>query len=270
LLLIALLSSCAHADRPLPVVFIHGNGANAGQWRHQAAYFSKSRPVVTIELPGMGKAAKPADGDYSVEAMARHVHAMTTTLGLERFVLVGHSYGGAVVAAYAAKHPQRVAAAVYADAGGTIKMSDEAAEKFLAALRKDKDKLVRQWFAPILKPSSDAVREEVFASVAATPIDVFAGALSGLRFIDMESLLKAYPGPVLAIVAPDIASPGSLHKQIPSLPVREIPNAGHWLMLDQPDEFNRVLGEFLAGVERPASRQAGRLDRRRPRRHVHG
>jgi pimeloyl-ACP methyl ester carboxylesterase len=82
-----------------------------------------------------------------------------------------------------------------------------------------------------------------------TPADVIASALDGLRFIDMKSLLDAYHGPKLAIAAADIESPGSLHMQFPDLPVEKIHGTGHWLMMDKPDEFNRILADFLKRIQ---------------------
>jgi pimeloyl-ACP methyl ester carboxylesterase len=233
----------------VPVLFVHGNGASSHQWRAQLDHLRASRRAIAFDLRGMGKSDPPRNGDYSVEAMADDVDAVATRLGLRRFVLVGHSYGGAVVASYAARHPERVAGVVFADAGGNVKMSDEAAARFLQALRKDKDGVVRQWFAPILKPSRDEVREEVLASVHATPVDAFAGALSGLRGVDMGRLLASYPGPRIAIAAADVEGPSSLHVQFPDVPVKKISGAGHWLMLDQPQAFNQALDEFLHSLD---------------------
>jgi len=180
--------------------------------------------------------------------MADDVAKVPDALHLKRFVIVGHSYGGAVVAQYVAAHPDRIAGVVYADAAGNVKINDEQAAKFLGALKKDKSKFVRAWFAPILKGSSLEVQNAVFESEDKTPADVIASALNGLRFIDMRALVDAYHGPRLAIAAADIESPSSLHVQFPDIPVRKISGTGHWLMMDKPDEFNRILDEFLAGI----------------------
>ena len=231
----------------LPVVFVHGNGANRNQWRYQLAHLRPTRRAVAFDLRGMGESEVPKNGDYSVEAMAGDVQSVADALHLHRFVIVGHSYGGAVVAAYAAKYPEHVAGVVFADAAGNVKISDEAASKFLAALRADKDKVVRQWFAPILANASDAVKEEVFASVAKTPADAFASALGGMRSFDAVRAVEAYHGPKLAIAAAE--NPNSLHVQVPSIPVVKIAGVSHWLMLDKPDEFNRILDDFLRTVD---------------------
>src|SRR5258708_5125663 len=137
----------------VPVLFVHGNGANLTQWRAQLDHLRLTRRAVAFDLRGMGQSDVPADGDYSVSAMVDDVQSVADALHLKRFVIVGHSYGGTVVGAYAARHPERVAGVVFADASGTVKFTDEAAAKFLTALRADKDGFTHRWFAPILKSS---------------------------------------------------------------------------------------------------------------------
>jgi pimeloyl-ACP methyl ester carboxylesterase len=260
-LVFSLALGCAHVNHvdglhiddggsgnAVPVLFVHGNGANLTQWRAQLDHLRPSRRAIAFDLRGMGQSAPAANGDYSVKAMANDVAAVADALKLKRFVIVGHSFGGAVVAQYVATHPDRVAGVVYADAAGNVKIGDEQAAKFLAALRKDKEKFVRAWFAPILKNSPPEVQKAIFESEDKTPADVIAAALDGMRAIDMRALLDAYHGPRLAIAAADIESPSSLHVEFPDVPVRKISGTGHWLMMDKPDEFNRILDEFLAGI----------------------
>src|ERR1700747_126568 len=93
----------------LPVLFVHGNGANLTQWRAQLDHLRPSRRAVAFDLRGMGQSDLPANGDYSVAAMADDVEAVADALHLKRFVIVGHLYGAHVAAEYAAKHPERVA-----------------------------------------------------------------------------------------------------------------------------------------------------------------
>jgi len=66
----------------------------------------------------------------------------------------------------------------------------------------------------------------------------------------MGALLAAYHGPRLAIAAADIENPSSLHVQFPAVPVEKMHGTGHWLMMDQPEEFNRLLDEFLVSIDR--------------------
>ncbi|HEX3579310.1 MAG TPA: alpha/beta hydrolase [Thermoanaerobaculia bacterium] len=232
----------------LPVVFIHGNGADSTNWESQLAHLRPARRAVAVDLPGMGRSAPAANGDYSPKANAAAVDAAMSAIGLKRFVLVGHSYGGAVAATYAAAHPEKVAAVIYADSAASVPAMSPPMQKFIDALRADRMKVTRMWFAPMLKPSSPAVQDRVFATVEKSKVDAFAGALEKLAGYDAKAVVNAYPGPKFVIYAADIESPASFHPQFPDLPAEKITGAGHWLMLDKPQEFNAALDKFLAQV----------------------
>jgi pimeloyl-ACP methyl ester carboxylesterase len=232
----------------LPVLFIHGNGGDSIQWEKQLEHLRKTRRAVAIDLPGMGNSAPAANGDYSPKANAAAVDAAVSSIGLKRFVIVGHSYGGAVAATYAAAHPDKVAAVIYADSAASVPAMSPPMQKFVDALRADRMKVTRMWFAPMLKPSSLAVQDRVFATVEKSKVDAFAGALERLAGYDAKSVVNAYTGPKFVIYASDIESPQSFRPQFPELPAEKITGAGHWLMLDKPDDFNAALDKFLAQV----------------------
>ncbi len=236
----------------VPILFVHGNGGTAEQWRAQLAHFrGQGRRAVAIDLPGFGRSSAPADGDYSLQAMARAIDRAVEALDLPRFVVVGHSYAGAVVATYAAEHPEKVAGVVYLDAaGGGLTMSDEQKQRFAAAIRADKMKVVRAWFTPMFKGSPPQVQEEVLASVEATSTDAFVAALMSLTAYDARTVVAAYTGPRLAIAAIDVESPLSFHTQFPEVRTVSVRGSGHWVMLDKPEDVNRALTEFVAGISR--------------------
>ncbi|MGZ4808933.1 MAG: alpha/beta fold hydrolase [Thermoanaerobaculia bacterium] len=229
----------------VPVLFVHGNGANLTQWRAQLDHVRKTRRAVAFDLRGMGKSDPARNHDYSVAAMTDDVQAVADATDLKRFVIVGHSYGGAVVAAYAGKHPERVAGVLFADSAGNVKIPPEAAEKFLAALRANKDAVAAQWFAPILENASDEVKKAVLDSVHNASAEAFAGALDGMRSFDIKPALDAFHGPRIAIAATPLQGPAALNVQFPEIPAKKIDGVSHWLMMDKPEEFNRLLDEFL-------------------------
>jgi pimeloyl-ACP methyl ester carboxylesterase len=174
---------------------------------------------------------------------------VTSAAGIGRFVIVGHSYAGAVVARYAADHPEKVAGVVYVDAAASaLPLTKEQKDKLSAALHADKMRVVRTWFSPMLKSSAEAVQKEVFDSVEKTATDAFAGALFSLSDFDAKTLIETYHGPELAIAAADLETPAAFQKQFPEVEVIRISKAGHWLMLDKPEEVNAALDSFLATV----------------------
>lgn len=89
----------------IPLTLLHGISSGAASWHKQMAL--PGYRVLAWDMPGYGEspmlAATPADaGDYA-DALAR----MLDRAGVEQTILVGHSLGALVAAAFAAKYPQR-------------------------------------------------------------------------------------------------------------------------------------------------------------------
>lgn len=234
----------------LPVLFVHGNGGNRTQWKAQLEHLRATRRAVAFDLRGMGESDPAGDADYSVADFSRDVAAVADALGLDRFVLVGHSFGGAVVADYAGRHPDRLAGLVFADVAGDIR---DTPAKALAALRdgllpEHYEDFTRRWFQGILAGGTDATKSAVLRSLAATRPEVFTAATMGLYAFDPASALASYRGPRLHIASFLADNPAAIHRAFKDMPVRVIPGASHWLMLDCPNEFNRALDDFLASI----------------------
>lgn len=231
-----------------PVLFVHGNSANRSHWEAQLAHVCRTRMAVTYDLRGMGESALAADGDYSVSAMVEDAAAVARHFGLGRFVIVGHSYGAAVVGAFAARYPERLAGVVYADAGGDYSHIDpKEAEAFLANFSEANYPAFREvWFTQPLENARPETRERVMASLRANPRVVLRDAMAGvLRFNPVEAA-RAYKGPQLDITTERLTGPEGLAGQVPELPRQMMRGVSHWLMMDAPEEFNRHLDAFLA------------------------
>jgi long-chain acyl-CoA synthetase len=97
-------------DRPVrTMVFIHGYGGHAVQWRYQLQAFSDDSRCLALDLRGFGMADKPADAHYTMAEFVSDIDRALDVLGVtEPFVLLGHSFGGAIVTEYALAHPERV------------------------------------------------------------------------------------------------------------------------------------------------------------------
>jgi pimeloyl-ACP methyl ester carboxylesterase len=235
-------------DGGIPVLFVHGNGSNRTQWAAQLDHLRRTRRAVAFDLAGMGESEPASDGDYSVGGFAKDVAAVADGLRLDRFALVGHSYGGAVGAAYAGKHPDRLAGLVFADVAGDLRGTPpEGLEKLRHNLEPATyQEFTRRWFEAILAKGSETTKSAVMKSLRATPREVFVAATTGLYSFDMGGALAPYRGPRLHITSFLADAPAAIHRQFPGMPVRTIPDASHWLMMDRPSEFNGILDEFLA------------------------
>jgi len=96
-------------DRPRHTfVFIHGFGGKAEQWHYQMQKFAVENRVIALDLRGHGLSDKPGSG-YDMPRIIEDLETALTLLKVKgRVVLVGHSFGGAIVTEYALKNPDRV------------------------------------------------------------------------------------------------------------------------------------------------------------------
>lgn len=103
-----------------PVLFAHPGGPGA-EWSYlRMPEVEKSFTVVYIEpvgTGGSGKLASPAD--YTMERYVEDIDSLRAQLGLERFILLGHSHGGFVAQAYALAHGDRLAGLILYDTSPT-------------------------------------------------------------------------------------------------------------------------------------------------------
>jgi pimeloyl-ACP methyl ester carboxylesterase len=232
----------------VPVLFVHGNSGNRTQWAAQQAHL-KQRSV-SLDLRGMGESEPDAAGRYHYRELAEDVGAVAEGLGLERFVLVGHSLGCAVVAEYAARHPERVVGLVLADPGDSVKeLPPQVVEAFRAMFLPERYEAGRlRWFEPFLRDARAGTRAAVLDSLRATPREVVFGAIWSLFELEPAEQLSRYPGPRLVIAAAhtlEAFGARALHRRVPGIEVKALSGVSHWLMMDDPEGFNAALDAFL-------------------------
>jgi pimeloyl-ACP methyl ester carboxylesterase len=228
----------------VPVVFLHSYAGNAAHWSNQLTHLRNSRRAVAIDLRGHGRSATPASLDtFATTAMAEDVKTVADQLKLDRFVLVGHSMGGAVAIAYAGMYPERVAGLVLVATPG--KVPGPEAEKIVASLEADYDKVMAVYWNQLLNGAQPQVRERIGGEMGSVPKPQSLAIIKATFAFDPAQALTAYRGPKLAITADGDNQPHALHKAVSGLPHEAIPGTSHWPHLDKPEEFNRILDEFL-------------------------
>lgn len=90
------------------MVLVHGYAGCAETWEFQINWFVKTYRIVAPDLRGHGQSDAPYT-QYTMDEMVADLDAMVQTLNLpERFVLVGHSFGGAVCVEYANRYSERI------------------------------------------------------------------------------------------------------------------------------------------------------------------
>ena len=236
----------------LPVIFVHGLAGDRHVWTNQLEHVRLTHRAVALDLRGHGESEPAKNGDYSIQGYAADVLAVADALGIQRFVLVGHSMGGAVAGAVAGGEPDRVAGLLLVSALGDLKrMPQDQLAGWLSSFSADKYESFREaWFGEMLSAAHPATREQVLATLRKTPREVVAASAKGMTEYDPLPALRAYPGPMLAVVTPFNNQPYSLQNVVPNLPAKEVRDASHWVQMDRPTEFNQILDEFLLSVKR--------------------
>jgi pimeloyl-ACP methyl ester carboxylesterase len=105
------------SDEGTPLVLVHGFGNEAHIWDDFAPLVAPHYRTVAVDLRGHGDSDHDPEARYDYDFHLADLEAVTAALGVERLVLVGHSFGGRVSTLFAAKHPERMAGLVIVDIG---------------------------------------------------------------------------------------------------------------------------------------------------------
>lgn len=91
-----------------PILLIHGFGGSAYSWRKVIPALAEDHRVFAVDLSGFGYTQRPKSPEsYTREAQGRLILGVMDALGIERAHIFGHSYGGGLTLALAARHPER-------------------------------------------------------------------------------------------------------------------------------------------------------------------
>lgn len=232
----------------LPVVFVHSFAGDAGHWSAQLEHLRKTRRAVAFDMRGHGESDAPTDQNaYSIESLSADIAAVVDELGIKRFVLVGHSMGGAAALVYAGKHPERVAGLVLAGAPG--KVPAEQAKQIIASLESDYEKTMDSYWRQLLTDAQPSVLKRLTEGKEKMSQDSSMNFIKAVFEYDPMPSLQNFHGQKLAITTPRENQPYDLHNLKPNLSHKVISGTSHWTEMDKPEEFNQILDEFLAQVE---------------------
>ncbi|MDN5796893.1 MAG: acetoin dehydrogenase dihydrolipoyllysine-residue acetyltransferase subunit [Intrasporangium sp.] len=220
------------------IVLVHGYGGDKASWLFVEEPLSAGRRVVALDLPGHGASDKEVDG-ASLDSLAGVVLGLLSELGIERAHLVGHSLGGAVVAAAARREPARVASlTLLAPAGASEGVDTDYLRGFAAAeSRRQLKPYVERLFADPAAVTRQIVEDLLrYKRIDGVPeaLQTMLGILLGeddTSAIDLRGLLAGVDVPVRVVW-------GSQDRILP--PPADLPwpttmvESGHMVHLERP------------------------------------
>jgi pimeloyl-ACP methyl ester carboxylesterase len=228
------------------LILVHGWTCDESSWKEQVPTLSKSYRVITLDLPGHGKSGMPKA--FSMELFARAIEAVRAEAKVEKAVLVGHSMGTPVIRKYALMYPDRVAGLVIVD--GLVQLPAAGVPPGRGAIPAmplpGREAMVKGMFGPATTP---ALQQHILKMMLGAPEATAVGAMNATWDTSQWSDQKITV-PVLAVYAGTraLASEQAVKTLYANAEYRTIPETAHFLMMEKPAEFNRLLVEF---VDRP-------------------
>ena len=260
-----------------PLLLLHGCPFSSFIWRRVIPALSAQYRCLAPDLLGLGDTETPPDADWSLPAQARMVVGVLDALGIDRAHAVGHDHGGAVAQLLAAEHAGRVNRLVLSNAEAYDNWPSAEERPFVRATQLPVLGTLLLWLwsrKSLLRAtliSSKAVHD---ASVLTTELlDGYARSNLGdrvrraktKRFLreqldpannrvttDLLPGLRRFDHPTLLIWARDDPHFGPkwaerLARDIPGFVRLELlPDTGHLLMEERPEQFAELVAQFLA------------------------
>jgi len=247
-----------------PLLLLHGLLGGAFCWRLNMDALSRRHTILAVDLPGLGACDAPRDLDCSMTAQAQRVLSLLAQLKLENVDVVGSSWGGAI-AMFLAAQSRRVRSMVLAAPVNPWSDLGLGRIRFLKG-RLGGTLLQIAW--PVSRPLHRIAVERMYGDPRRVPAGTIEGysslamrpgkvhsVLSTLRNWedDVNALSQAIPRitvPSLLIWgtrdgAVDLRSAEQLRRALPASELRIIGGAGHLPFEETPDEFNRLVLDFV-------------------------
>jgi pimeloyl-ACP methyl ester carboxylesterase len=265
------------SDEGTPLVLVHGFGNEAHIWDDFAPLVAPHYRTVAVDLRGHGDSDHDPERRYDYDFHVADLEAVTAALGIERLVLVGHSFGGRTSMLFAAKHPKRMAGLVIVDIGpehdprGTTRIRLEVMQRgdgsFAAPAEYERvlahnfpagsPDALRRMARHELRRREDGrwVRkaDPAFMAGGAGASETAAEARERDTAKRLWDALARITCPTLVVrgAASDILSPEIADRMVDDVLAKGqlaiVPQAAHSVMTDNPAGFAEAVGGFVLG-----------------------
>ena len=231
------------------MVLIHGLFINSDCWKFQLPFFESKFHILRFDLRGHGNSTKPKKR-FTIRNYVDDMLSLLNHLNwTKELYLVGHSLGGMIALVYGIENPSQVKKMVVADSFCFI--SQEAITDVLGRVNSSKlEKFAIGMGVRGLHPYNDEIAKFVAKLVTdhMSKKDCLQATAASAGFNICENL-KSLNIPTLILVGKkDITTPvwasEMIHEWLPQSELIIIPDAGHLIILDHPNEFNDLVLSF--------------------------
>ncbi len=227
-----------------PLLLIHGAGGQHTHWPPQVRRLEGAH-IIAPDLPGHGRSGSA--GRDTISAYAADMLLLMDALGVGRFVVGGHSMGGAIAQQLALDAPQRVAGLVLVATGARLRVTPQILDRVLTDCEAVIDFVLAHSFAP---SADDGLRQVGRRILKAIPPQVVYGDYLACDRFDVMDRLPQIAAPALIIggTADEMTPPKYLRylaEHLPDAELHLIDGAGHMIMAERPAEVAHILRGWL-------------------------
>ncbi len=244
------------------VVFVHGNPGSSRDWIDLAGKVSTFARTIALDMPGFGRADRPARFEYTVEGYARHLAGALEALGIRRVHLVLHDFGGAWGLAWAASRPDALATVTLVNVGilpgyrwhslARIWRTPILGELFMASTSRRSFRLLLRRGNPRGLPPEfvDRMYDEFDAGTRRAVLRLYRATDVGRSFQAIAAAARTWRAPALVIWGAHdpylpVAYAERQREYFPNVRVVVLPGSGHWPLADDPDVVAAEIVPFL-------------------------
>ncbi|HXG91570.1 MAG TPA: alpha/beta hydrolase [Blastocatellia bacterium] len=267
------------------IMFVHGFPEFWYEWKDQLAEFGKDHLAVAPDMRGYNLSTKPASVEqYQMRFLVEDLRALAEKLGHQKFILVGHDWGGAVAWAFAMVHPEYLEKLIIINAPHPGVFARELRENpdqqkasqymlFFRSPQAEAGLSANNYAMLVQAVMGDLLKRGIFTEQDKKAyIEAWSrpGALTGgLNYYraarvgppasaddkDAGNFAKALPSldvkvPTLVIwgekdTALLTGNLNGLEKYVPNLTIKRIPDGTHWVIHEKPELVNSYIREFI-------------------------
>ena len=252
-----------------PLIFVHEFAGDIRSWELQLGHFGRRYRAIAYCARGYPPSDVPPDpSSYSQARAADDIAAVMDAAGVAAAHVVGLSMGGFATLHFGFRHPQRALSLCVAGCG--YGAEPDARDRFRSEADTIAATLLADGMAPFAERYAYGPTRVQFEAKDPRGVALFKRQLAehsalgsantqlGVQrerpsLYDLTEQMAGMTMPVLVLTGDEdwpCLQPGVLMKRtIPTAALAVMPNCGHTINLEAPDDFNRIVGEFLAQVE---------------------